>query len=93
MLRSRELVPIVHNGVIGEGVESIVRSPDIVEEDPTVPMLQDRLELLLGMPLVERLNSKVPFGRNVVVILPLADPIDVMVPASTPAPTFLLLPV
>ena len=47
MLRGGVPEPLVHNGVLGESVESMVRSPDVVEEHSTILMLQDRFELFL----------------------------------------------
>ena len=88
MFRGGELEPIVQNGVFGEGVESIIRSLDIVEEDSAVLVLQDRLEFLLGGLPLDAFDGKILFGRGVVLILSLVDSVDIVVPASTPASTF-----
>ena len=88
MLGSRELEPFVHHRVFREGVESVVRSLDIVEEDSAVLVLQDRLEFLLGGLLLDAFDGKILFGRGVVLILSLVDSVDIVVPASTPASTF-----
>lgn len=88
VLRGRKLVPIVHDGVIREGVEFVIRSPDIVEEDPAILVLQDRLELLLGRRLLDGLNGKVPPARDVILVLPpLAGSICITSPTPAPAPT------
>jgi len=86
VLRSGELEPTVHHGVFREGVESVVRSLSIVEEDSTVLMLQDRLELLLGGLLLDVFDGKILFARDVDLVLPVMDPIDIVVLASAPAP-------
>jgi len=39
MLRSGVLEPVIRHRVVGEGVESVVWSLDIVEEDSTILML------------------------------------------------------
>ena len=87
MLRSGELEPIVHHRVFRKGVESVVRSLGIVEENSTVLMLQDRLELLFGGLLLDVFDGKIPFAWDVVLVLPLMGPIDIVILASAPAPT------
>lgn len=90
MLRSGVLVPLVYNVVVREGVEFIIRSPEIVEEDSTIFVLQDRLELLLGRFLVDRLDGKVIFAGDVVLVLPLVNPIGVAGPSPAPTPAWTL---
>lgn len=84
MFRGGELEPIVQDGVFGEGVESVIRSLDIVEEDPTILVLHDRLELLFGWLLLDTFDSKILFARKVALVLPFADSIDVVASASAP---------
>ena len=89
MLGSGELVPIVHHRVIRECVEFVIRSLGVVEEDSTVLMLQDRLELLVGRLLLERFNDKVLFAQHMVLIVAFVNWIDIVAPAPTPAPALL----
>ena len=92
MFRSRELEPIVHHRVIREGGESVVRSLDIVEEDSAILVLHDRLELLLGGFLLDGFDGEILFARNVILVLPLMNPIDIVVSASAPAPAPQIFP-
>jgi len=79
MLRSGVLESVVRHRVIGEGVESVVWSLDVVEEDSAILMLQDRLELLLRGLLLDALDGKILFAREMVLILPLVDSIEIVV--------------
>jgi hypothetical protein len=87
VFRGGEPEPIIHHRVFGGRVEPIVRPFDIVEEDPTVLVLHDRLEFLLGGSLLDTFDGEVLFGRDVVLIFPHMGVTDVVVPASAPAPT------
>ena len=89
MLGGGELEPIVHHGVLREGVEPVVRSPDLVEEDPIVLVLQDRLDLLFGRFLLDLSNGKILFARDVALVLPSMGPL--CIPAPTLAPALMLL--
>jgi len=62
MLCSWELVPIVHHSVLREGVESVVRSLSLVEEDSAVVVLQDRLDLRLLFRWLLQDRPDLPFG-------------------------------
>ena len=86
MLRGGEFEPIVHHRVIRKGGESVVRPLDIVEEDPTVLVLHGRLELFLGGFLLDTLDGEIVFVRDMVLVLPLMDPVDIVVPTPVPAP-------
>ena len=92
MLRGGDLEPIVHHRVVRKGSKTVVRPLDIVEEDSTVLVLHDRLELLLGGFLLNTLDGEIVFVRDVVLVLPLVDPVGIVVPAPVPAPasTFFL---
>lgn len=92
MFRSGELEPIVCHDVFGEGVEPVIRPLDIVEEDPTILILQDRLELLLGRLLLDALDGKILFGRDVTLVPPFLDFINVVALALAPTPFFGRIP-
>jgi hypothetical protein len=84
MFRGGELEPIIEDGVFREGVESVIRPLDIVKEDSTILMLHDRLELLFGRLLLDTFDGKILFAREVALVLPFADSIDVVAFASAP---------
>jgi len=86
MLRGWVFEPIVRHGVVRKGGEPVVRPLDVVEEDSIVFVLHDRLDLLLGGFLLDTLDGEVVFARDVVLVLPLVDPVDIVVPAFAPAP-------
>jgi len=92
MLRGGELEPVVHHRVVGKGGESVVRPLDVIEEDSTVLVLHDRLELLLGGFLLNTLDGEIVFVRDVVLVLSLVDPVDIVVPALVPAPASTFFP-
>ena len=91
MLRGGELESVVYDGVIRASVEPIMRSHGNVKEESVILMLQDRLELLLGrlLLLLHTFEAKILFARDVVLVLPLVDSVDLTVsaPASTPTST------
>jgi hypothetical protein len=87
MLRGWELEPVVHDRVIRERVESIIRSLDGVKEESAILMLQDRLELLLGRLLLETFEGEILFTRDMDSVLPLMNPVDLTVSTLAPAPT------
>jgi len=86
MLCGGELGPIVHHSVLREGVEPVVRSLDLVEEDPVVLILQDRLDLLFGRLLLDMSNCKILFARDVALVLHSMGPLRVAALALAPAP-------
>ena len=88
MLRSGEFGSTVHDRVIREGVEPIIRSLGVVKKDPAISMLQDRLEPLLGGFLLDMFEGRIRFGWAKGPLI-LMDSADLAVLAPTPAPTFL----
>ena len=92
MLRSGIFEPIIRHRVVRKGGESVVRPLDVVEEDSIILVLHDGLDLLLGGFLLDTLDGEVVFAWDVVLVLPLVDPVDIVVPALAPAPAPALLP-
>lgn len=86
MLRSGELEPIVHHGVFGEGVEPVIGSLDLVEEDSVVLILQDRLDLLLGGLLLDLSNREIVLARDMSLVLPSMVSIGLAALTLTPVP-------
>jgi len=85
MFRGGELESIVHHSVIREGVEPVVRSLGLVEEDPIILILQDRFDLLFGRLLLDMSNCKILFARDVTLVLPSMRPLCVAALALAPA--------
>ena len=92
MLRSGIFEPIIRHRVVRKGGESVVRPLDVVEEDSIILVLHDGLDLFLGGFLLDTLDGKVVFAWDVVLVLPLVDPVDIVVPTLAPAPAPALLP-
>ena len=92
MLSSGKSETIVLHRVFRKGVEPVVRSLDIVEENSAVLVLQDRLELLLGWLLLNALDGEILFARDVALVPSLIDPIDIVALALAPTLFFGRIP-